>query len=846
MMQKRTMYISLLLVSCLLFFGISYVSAQTVTFQSKQAYRCSEVILNVTVANPGELSALELVFEVTGDYSSMSVNFAGGLTSLNNRIDPVPNGNIVRMAAFKADAGDGCFDATGGVVVATITLQTANVCSGTIDIVGVTVNGGCCNSVSASTGLVGCDPIAALTTAVTPGSVTIVNQPPTIACPGNQTLHWSEVLDVVVIGADADNAACESLDYEIISGPGAIDDQGNYHWEPSCDDVCDHTVVVRVTDECDEWVECSFDICVYNVPPEITSNPDDTLFAVWCITLSDQVIASDPDGGCNDLLYQVVSFDGPTWFGDGLQLNPATGVWTWKVGDDPQYLGNFTLCVKVSDGADVCDPCSPTNADTACYNIHVSGFAISIEKVHDQLQGHNTTVSIYLDSLYMPDEFCCDLIGGFDFLIAYDASALTAIDAAPGALIDDDKFEYFTYRYGPFGNCDGGCPSGLMRIVGLRETNNGVLNNYHITGPGELVQLNFLVTNDRTFECQFVPVRFFWLDCGDNTLSDESGNWLHLGLQVFTFEGYLITDPVAYGFNGPDEACFDTVYDSEEMFKNAPIGSIIFRNGGVDIICAIDIDDRGDINLNGIVNEIADAVVFTNYFIEGLAAFTINVEGQIAATEVNGDGRTLSVADLVYLIRIIVGDASPLPKTAPRIEAKLAVNNGLVNVNAEIGAAHFILEGNANVSLAEGAAGMEVKSRFDGANTNVIVYSFEKGVTASGNILYTDAEVISMEAVDYDGMTYKTVAIPTVFALGQNYPNPFNPQTTVEMNLPVASNWALTIFNVSGQKVADFSGYSDAGVVTVNWDANGLATGMYFYNFKAGSFSETKKMMLLK
>ena len=113
-MQKRTLYISLLLVSCLLFFGFSYASAQSVGFQSKTASRCSDVTVNITVANPGELSALEIVFEVTGDYSSMNVDFASGFTGLDNRILTV-DGNVVRMAALKADAGDACVDATGQV-----------------------------------------------------------------------------------------------------------------------------------------------------------------------------------------------------------------------------------------------------------------------------------------------------------------------------------------------------------------------------------------------------------------------------------------------------------------------------------------------------------------------------------------------------------------------------------------------------------------------------------------------------------------------------------------------------------------------------------------------------------
>jgi len=82
--------------------------------------------------------------------------------------------------------------------------------------------------------------------------------------------------------------------------------------------------------------------------------------------------------------------------------------------------------------------------------------------------------------------------------------------------------------------------------------------------------------------------------------------------------------------------------------------------------------------------------------------------------------------------------------------------------------------------------------------------------------------------------------------LNQNYPNPFNPTTTIELALPAASDWTLTIYNVSGQVVADYNGHNEAGIVTVNWDASNLASGLYFYKATAGSFSATKKMVLLK
>ncbi len=64
-------------------------------------------------------------------------------------------------------------------------------------------------------------------------------------------------------------------------------------------------------------------------------------------------------------------------------------------------------------------------------------------------------------------------------------------------------------------------------------------------------------------------------------------------------------------------------------------------------------DNSGDINLNGIPYEIADAVTFSKYFVYGLDAFHIDLAAQTAQTDIDADGLTLSVGDLVSLIRII-------------------------------------------------------------------------------------------------------------------------------------------------------------------------------------------------
>ena len=89
--------------------------------------------------------------------------------------------------------------------------------------------------------------------------------------------------------------------------------------------------------------------------------------------------------------------------------------------------------------------------------------------------------------------------------------------------------------------------------------------------------------------------------------------------------------------------------------------------------------------------------------------------------------------------------------------------------------------------------------------------------------------------------------LPVTFSLKQNYPNPFNPTTTIEYSIPQNSFVTLKVFNVLGKEVATLvNGQNDAGKNKVDFDATGLNSGVYFYKIEAGSFSETKKMVLLK
>ena len=87
----------------------------------------------------------------------------------------------------------------------------------------------------------------------------------------------------------------------------------------------------------------------------------------------------------------------------------------------------------------------------------------------------------------------------------------------------------------------------------------------------------------------------------------------------------------------------------------------------------------------------------------------------------------------------------------------------------------------------------------------------------------------------------------TAFSVAQNSPNPFNPTTTINFSTAESANVSIDIFNAAGQKVDTIvNGFMVSGNHSVIWNASDYSAGVYFYTIKAGEFSNTMKMTLLK
>jgi PKD repeat protein len=133
-----------------------------------------------------------------------------------------------------------------------------------------------------------------------------------------------------------------------------------------------------------------------------------------------------------------------------------------------------------------------------------------------------------------------------------------------------------------------------------------------------------------------------------------------------------------------------------------------------------------------------------------------------------------------------------------------------------------------------------------GTTSEPKTYSFTDDNTSTGVNKYR------LKQIDFDGsFTYSNEIevdySPNEFVLYQNYPNPFNPTTTISWQQPTESKVSITVYDILGNEFENIvDEVMPAGRHTINFSADQLPSGIYFYKIIAGNFVETKKMMLLK
>jgi len=121
------------------------------------------------------------------------------------------------------------------------------------------------------------------------------------------------------------------------------------------------------------------------------------------------------------------------------------------------------------------------------------------------------------------------------------------------------------------------------------------------------------------------------------------------------------------------------------------------------------------------------------------------------------------------------------------------------------------------------------------------IFIYSNTLTSPDSIIVSGVGLTPVTVENFTG------ELPKIYSLSQNYPNPFNPATTIYFSIPLNSFVSLKIYDDLGREVSILvSENLSAGIYARRWNAKNLPSGIYFYRLQAGSFSETKKLILLK
>ncbi len=188
-------------------------------------------------------------------------------------------------------------------------------------------------------------------------------------------------------------------------------------------------------------------------------------------------------------------------------------------------------------------------------------FSLGIEHIPNVSPGNSVTVDLFFEN----DAPVLEM-GGFDLLVVFD-SALSLQDAQPGQFHTDCEWEYFLQTaYNPY----------ELRLVAIADqASNGVHPSCYGAASGVFAQLTFTVSSPASGKT-FLPIKWIWYDCGDNSISSQDGNTLHISNEIYDFDGVSF---VAITGNNP----FPTLTGAPDAcLSAAPITRTIdFYNGGV-------------------------------------------------------------------------------------------------------------------------------------------------------------------------------------------------------------------------------------------------------------------------
>ena len=287
-----------------------------------------------------------------------------------------------------------------------------------------------------------------------------------------------------------------------------------------------------------------------------------------------------------------------------------------------------------------------------------------------------------------------------------------------------------------------------------------------------------------------------------------------------------------------DQGCFAvTAYDTSPAYESE-LSNVACVEAEA---CPVDGDSNGDGNVN-----VADVVSLVNSILNDNGNVGSNLCG-----DVDGDG-TITVSDIVSVVNIILG-RKEVDATSDASEAKIIIDDNRIVVEADgmVQGLQMKLshEDNFSIKLVDAYVANYVTN--ENITSLVIVTD---GSTSINDIATFEGENVKIESSYAVNGSASEVSIDNIevvanFELKLAGPNPFNPTTSLNVVVPEAGLVSVNVYNVLGQQVATLAnGYMDASSTghTLTWNAENLASGVYFVRANASGEVSTQKLMLLK
>jgi polyhydroxybutyrate depolymerase len=260
------------------------------------------------------------------------------------------------------------------------------------------------------------------------------------------------------------------------------------------------------------------------------------------------------------------------------------------------------------------------------------------------------------------------------------------------------------------------------------------------------------------------------------------------------------------------------LYDDGMHFDENPNDNIW---GNTKLLSGLE-EDKYVVNLY--THDLSDSVIHKHRFPKYFTNIGPLVVGNFEITQVD-----TNVFELVYELR-----NDGLTGEAKSVTAEVFTTD--TNVTSITGTLNFrnILPGQVSTNATHSTHKIYTKNGLGSMEFIVHIFS-------SGHFFWSDTLAFTVTGIENETNQ------PIEYELKQNYPNPFNPTTKINFAIPQKGYVTLKVYNILGKEIVTLdSGEKPAGTYELTWDATNLPSGVYFYQLLAGSFVETKKMILMK